>query len=125
MVKHDFEKLLLEAVDEGLSSLGDSSKQAIYIHLDRNFDIKKKQIPDKIEAFEDAIESIFGLGASFLEVIIMKQLCKKVGGVLEWKEPANLAFTMYVAAAERTFQQKKTIKKTEDLVRCEEAKIEV
>jgi hypothetical protein len=72
--KRDFEKLLLEAVDEGLSSLGETSKIAIYFHLKKSFNIKKKEIPYKIEAFAKGIEKIFGLGANFLEILIMKQL---------------------------------------------------
>lgn len=51
-----FEKLLLEAVDEALSSLEDSSKQAMYFRLEKTFDIKKQDIPYKIEEFANAIE---------------------------------------------------------------------
>ena len=107
MPKPDFEKLLLEAIDEGLSSLGNSPKEAIYFHLDRSFNIKKEQIPGKIEAFENAIENIFGIGANFLEIIIMKQLYIKVGGAFELNETARLAFAEYVATAKRAFQEKK------------------
>lgn len=125
MLKPDFEKLLLEAVDEGLSSLGDSSKEAIYFHLDKRFNIKKEQIPGKIEAFTTAIENIFGIGANFLEIVIMKRLHRKVGATLEWNETARLAFAEYVATTKRAFQEKKGIQATEDVVKCEEVRIEV
>jgi len=123
--KPDFEKLLLEAVDEGLSSLGDSSKEAIYFHLDKSFNIKKEQIPGKIEAFAEAIENIFGIGANFLEIVIMKQLYRKVGGTFEWNDAAKLAFTEYVTATKRVFQENKGTKTTEEIVECEEVRIEV
>jgi len=93
-----FEKLLLEAVDEALSSLGASSKQAIYFHLENTFDINKPDIPHKIEEFANAIEKIFGPGAKFLEIQIMKRLYKKVGPFKYFPE-RGLIFTEYVAAA--------------------------
>jgi hypothetical protein len=107
MYRPDFEKLLLEAVDEGLASLGESSKQAIYFHLERSFNVKKKEILHKIETFAKAIEKIFGLGANFLEILVVKKLYEKVGGVFEWHESTEFAFTMYVAAAKRVFREKR------------------
>jgi hypothetical protein len=107
MSKPDFEKLLLEAVDEGLASLGESSKQAIYFHIKRSFNVKKKEIPYKIEAFAKAIEKIFGLGANFLEMLIIKKLFEKIGEVFEWHESTEFALTGYVAEAERIFREKK------------------
>jgi len=123
--KPDFEKFLIEAVDEGLASLGDSSKEAIYFYLDKSFNIRKEQIPGKIEAFTAAIENIFGIGANFLEIAIMKQLYAKVGGALVWNETARLAFAEYVAATRRAFQGKKGTQTVEDMVECEEVRIEV
>ncbi|MGB9135426.1 MAG: hypothetical protein WCC63_07605, partial [Candidatus Bathyarchaeia archaeon] len=71
MPERDFEKILLEAVDEGLSSLGESSKLAVYFHLQENFDVKKEEISRNVEAFAEAIEKIFGQGANYLEILIM------------------------------------------------------
>ena len=97
---YDFKKLLLEAVDEGLSSLGDSPKKAIYFHLERNFGIKKQDIPDRIEEFTEAIEKIFGHGARILEICIMKHLYEKVGDdFLYVPENEVLLFAEYVKAA--------------------------
>jgi len=118
--KRNFEKLLLEAVDEGLSSLGEASKQAIYFHLEKRFNIKKKEIPYKIETFVKAIEKIFGLGANFLEILVMKRLHEKIEGVFEWHEPTEFTFTKYVAVAKRVFREKNGIKTIKDLVKCEE-----
>ena len=116
MSKRDFEKLLLEAVDEGLSSLGEASKQAIYFHLEKSFNIKKQEIPSKIETFAKSIEKIFGLGANFLEIFIMKRLYEKIGGVFEWQETTEITFTKYVTVAKRNFVEKKRVKTRDDLV---------
>ena len=102
-----FEKLLLEAVDEGLSSLCNSSKQAIYSLLENTFNISKRGIPSKIEEFADAIEKIFGFGAKPIEILIIKRLNEKVGGVVQYPEHENLVFAEYVAAARQSFLKKK------------------
>lgn len=109
-----FEKLLLEAVDEGLSSLGDSSKQAIYFHLEKAFKISKKDIPDKIDEFANAIENIFGFGAKFLEIHIMKSLYEKAGHAFIFlPEQEKLLFAEYVTAARANLGQKMKHAKTE------------
>lgn len=96
----DFKKVLLEAVDEGLSSLGDSSKHAIYFHVEKTFAIKKHDIPDKIEEFTEAIEKIFGYGAKILEIQMMKCLHEKVGHGFKYSpEKGDLLFTEYIEAA--------------------------
>jgi len=48
-----FEKLLIEAVDEALASLGESAKQSIYFHLENKFKIAKNEIPYRLEDFTD------------------------------------------------------------------------
>ena len=123
MPERDFEKLLLEAVDEGLSSLGESSKQSIYYHLEKSFHIKKQEIPYKVEAFVDAIEKIFGFGANFLEILIMKQLYEKVGRSFKWRTSKDLKFAEYVDAVRRSFLEK-TSEKTVEFVQCEEMVME-
>ncbi len=119
-MRKDFEKLMLEAVDEGLSSLGDSSKQAIYFHLEKSFDIRREEIPDRLGAFTQAIENIFGAGAGCLEVLIMQRLHEKVGGVLEWNKSKGFSFKEYVTVARRSFLEKARIKTINELVECEE-----
>jgi hypothetical protein len=103
MVKKAFEKLFLEAVDETLASLGDSARQAIYFHLENKFKIERNQIPESVEDFADGLEKIFGVGAQFLEILIMKNLYERIGQPLEWDKSKELIFTEYVAAARRSF----------------------
>ena len=95
-----FRKLLLEAVDEALSSLGDSVKQAIYFHLEKTFEINKQEIPHKIEEFTNAIEEIFGLGAKLLEIRIMTSFYEKDGHTFKYfPEKDELLFAEYMKAA--------------------------
>lgn len=100
MSRRDFEKFVVEAVDEGLSSLGDSSKQAIYFHLEKSFDIKRKEIPSKIDDFAKALEKIFGIGANFLEVLIKERLDEKTGKNDKSEENQHLTLAQYVKSCE-------------------------
>ena len=106
-----FEKIFLEALDEGLSCLGESSKQAIYFHLEKRFGIKKVEIPFRVDDFADALEKIFGPGAKLIEIQIIKTLHRKIGAPLKWdKRQQNIVFTEYVAVARRSFEWKKQAK---------------
>ena len=105
--KEAFETLLLEAVDEALASLGDSARQAIYYHLEDKFKITKNEIPYRLQDFADGLEKIFGLGARFIEIIIMKKVYEKIGQPLEWDESKELVFSEYVTAAKQSFQKRK------------------
>jgi hypothetical protein len=107
----EFNRLLLEAVDEGLSTLGESSKQAIYFHLEKRFAIKKQEIPEKIKLFAYAIEKIFGLGANFLEILIMRRLYEKLGRSFKFYGGEDFTFTEYVAAARQSFEEREKSKK--------------
>jgi hypothetical protein len=108
-----FEKLLLEAIDEALASLGESAKQSIYFHLEKKFKIAKKDIPNRLEDFTDGLEKIFGLGAHFIEILIMKSLFEKTGQRLEWNQSKELVFIEYVAAAKQSFMKGKEAKTIE------------
>ena len=121
LYRRDFEKLVLEAVDEQLASLGESSRQALYFHLERGFNIKKQEIPKKTEAFVDAMEKIFGQGADYLEILIMKRLHSKIGLDVRVSNP-NLTFAEYVEAAMRSYCQNKTKNKQESS-RCQQIRI--
>jgi hypothetical protein len=102
-----FERLLLDAVDEGLAWLGGAAKQTIYYHLENDFNIRRQDIPCKIEEFDDAIEKIFGVAGSLLEIQIMKKLREKVGDSFRYfPEQENLVFTEYVRAVRLLYLNK-------------------
>lgn len=125
MGKERFDKILIEAVDEGLSSLGESSKRAIYFHLKESFDVEIEEIPCKVEVFTNAIEKIFGVGADYLEILIMKRLRKKIEGVLQSDAFKNFTFAEYVAAAKQQLRGgKKPMKGAKEMYPCKESELE-
>ena len=80
----NFDKLLLEAIDEDLFSLGEVVRASIYIHLEGSFNIKKKEIPRELSDFSSALEQIFGLGARYLEILFMKNIHAKLEVTCKW-----------------------------------------
>ena len=100
--KTKFEEILLEAIDEGLSLLGESPKQALYFHLEETFNMNRQDIPYKIEEFTNAIEKIFGAGAKILKIQIMKCIFKKIGySFKHYPKQKSLTFKEYIAAVKR------------------------
>jgi len=81
--------MLLSAVEEGLSTLGDSPKQAILYHLEAHFKIKKDNIPTNLTEFAKALEKIFGPGADYLEKLIAKRLSEKLNVECDCGESIN------------------------------------
>ena len=79
MSQDNFTKVLLAAIDQGLSSLGDSPKQAIFYHLESSFQLKREEIPQNLTEFKQALDRIFGPGAPYLEKLILKSLYEKLG----------------------------------------------
>ncbi|MGD0027500.1 MAG: hypothetical protein ABSC91_01005 [Candidatus Bathyarchaeia archaeon] len=103
-----FDKLLTEAVDGALLCLGDSARQAIYFHLEEKFRITKGEIPNQLDSFKAGLEKIFGAsGATYLEILIMKELYEKIEEPLEWNETKDLAFVDYVTAAKQSYSRTK------------------
>jgi hypothetical protein len=95
-----FETVLLEAIDDAFSSLGQSVKAPIYFHLEHKFIIPKQDIPYRIDDFSAALERIFGVAAKHLEILIMRKLNEKITCSYEWEGPnwlvPDLTFKQYV-----------------------------
>lgn len=104
----DFNEVLLEALDDALISLGESVKHSIYFHLEEKFKLQKNEIPNRLKDFKIGLEKIFGVGAHFIEILIMKNLYRKIGKPLEWEEGKEFTFLEYVDAAKKSFGLSKT-----------------
>ncbi|MEM1589420.1 MAG: hypothetical protein QW175_03255 [Candidatus Bathyarchaeia archaeon] len=78
MTSKDLQKTLLEAVEEGLAFLGESPKQAILFHLENTFKLRVEEIPENLKGFKEALEKIFGPGASYIERLILERLLDKL-----------------------------------------------
>ena len=104
-----FCNVLLEAIDDALLSLGKSVKPSIYSHLENSCCIKKKEIPFRIEDFQNALEHIFGFGARHLEILFIKNLYGKLRTEYNWDIPCfvipELTFKEYITLAKEDFEK--------------------
>jgi hypothetical protein len=98
----EFDILLLSSIDEALFTLGESARQATYFHIERTFKVSREEIPENLEDFQTALEKIFGIGARYIEILIMKYLYSKIGCSFQLKSSEQLEFVNYVEEAKDT-----------------------
>ena len=96
---------MVSAIDEALNSLGESVKKSIYFHIEHNFKVPKDKISYNLVEFQGGLEKIFGEGAQYIEILIMKNLHSKIGQPLRMKNK-QLEFSEYVDAAKEGFLKK-------------------
>ena len=89
-------KIILEAVDEGLSSFGESVKQVVCLQLKYKYGIERHEIPFKIEAFASATEEMFGNSAKLIHMAIIGKLHVKTRGFLYIPKREDFTFKDYV-----------------------------
>ena len=108
----EFDRLLLESIDEALTSLGETVRNSIYKHLQDDFGIKQSEIPAEIFDFSDIMHKIFGLGATRLEIKFMMNLNSKIKIEINWPETngpcskwliTEISFTEYIANMRKNY----------------------
>ena len=119
-IGEEFTSILLEAIDEALSTLGENVKTSIYFHLEAKFSIRKQEIPTKINDFSSALERIFGNASKKLEILIMKCLNEKVHCNYKWVGPrwlvADLTFEKYIELVRHSFEDSSDIDSVEEVL---------
>jgi hypothetical protein len=74
-----FREALLEAVDYGLLVLGEIVRQTIYERIEKDHGIKRAEIPERLEAFHKALESVLGVSAKTVERLLARNLYQRLG----------------------------------------------
>lgn len=90
------DKIILEAIDETLTSLGDSVRKSVYLQLQNDYHVEKHHIASKIDDFTSAIEGIFGAGAKLIEIKIIETLHTKLQGFVYVSKNKDLMFKDYM-----------------------------
>lgn len=71
----EVDRKILECVDTVLQKFGESVQKSIYYYLKKDFNLGKGEIPNKPEAFESALTSIFGeQGSRVIEKLILLEI---------------------------------------------------
>ncbi|MBS7627087.1 hypothetical protein KEJ51_08685, partial [Candidatus Bathyarchaeota archaeon] len=89
-----FREDLLGAIDDGLLVLGEIVRQALYSHIERRYQVKREEIPDRLDVLHDTLEVVFGSGTQVIERLIAKTLCGRLG--LDFIEHENWTLMKYV-----------------------------
>jgi hypothetical protein len=80
-------------------------KQSIYFHIENKFRVPRNEIPENLDQFQGGLEKIFGVGARFIEIMIMKNLYTKINIPLSMDRGEQLEFIEYVDAAKQGFMR--------------------
>ena len=94
--KNQLDMKIIDAIDESLASFGESVKPAVYLQLENSYNVKKQDIPNRIEEFATAIEAIFGIGARLIEMKIIETLYSSAKGFMYIPKSEDLMFEDYV-----------------------------
>ncbi len=126
-VNKKFNNIFIESVDEAFSSLGEKAKQAIYLHLQTKFALSKKDFPERINDFSNALEQIFGVAARQLEILIMKRLHEKIDCSYRWDGPKwlvpDLTFPKYVILLKLSLEETSRIGEVEVILDADEQQL--
>ncbi len=96
--ENKFDSLIIEAIEESLSSFESFDKQEVYFYLENTFKIRKWEIPRKIEHFTDAIEQLLGIGAKLVEVRIIKAIHKRIPEFVFAPKTGAIIFKDYITS---------------------------
>ena len=96
--ENEFGNLVIKTIDECLSSFNKIDKKVIYSVLEKDYEIKKEEIPYKIESFADALEQILGIGAKLVEIGIIERLHKEFPKFMFFSKNGDICFTEYVTS---------------------------
>lgn len=100
MIRDRSDKAVLEAVDEALLVLGEGVRDAVYYHIQRNYQLRREEIPERLEAFHEVLLSLFGGGANVIEKLIVNKLYNRLD--LGFEEHENWTIVDYVNYAKKS-----------------------
>ena len=80
-IKDRFDRILVQAIDEGLLVLGENTRYVIYYHIASKHGVERERIPERLEAFHEALKDIFGEGSKVIE----KQIARSMYAMLDLK----------------------------------------
>ncbi len=93
-----FNFAITETVDESLSSFKNLDRETAYLHLEKTFQITKKEIPLQIESFVDAIEQMFGVASKLVEITMIEGFHKRFPEFVFFPKKGDVDFKEYVVS---------------------------
>lgn len=96
-------RALLDAVDYGLLALGEIVRATIYERIEGSYQVRREEIPDKLDTFHKALQELLGKGAEVVRRQIAKNLYRRLD--LTFTEHENWTLVDYVHDAKRAGQR--------------------
>lgn len=96
-------RALLDAVDYGLLAPGVIVRATIYERIERGYQIRREEIPDKLDTFHKALQELLGKSAEVVKRLIAKNLYSRLD--LEFTEHENWTLADYVHYANKARRQ--------------------
>jgi hypothetical protein len=78
--------------------------EAIFFRLEKSFNVRHEEIPDRLDDFQTALEKMCGKGAQVLMRMIARNLCSKIGGC-SYGEGSDWNLKMYVEDCKRRYEE--------------------
>ncbi|MCW4034209.1 MAG: hypothetical protein NWF03_02465 [Candidatus Bathyarchaeota archaeon] len=79
MSKNPNNELILNVINRGLDTLGESPKQAIWIFLEKEYNVSSTKLPLNVREFQEGLQKIFGVGYNFLDNLFCQFLKDATG----------------------------------------------
>jgi hypothetical protein len=70
---------LVQAVDEALLVPGEIVRAPIYERVKRRYQVRREEIPEKLETFHQALQELLGAGGKVMERLIARNLYRRLG----------------------------------------------
>ena len=93
------EEALLQAIDNGLLALGEIVRDTLYDRFDKKYQLKREEIPEKLDSFHKALQVMLGAGARVIETQIAKSLVSRLD--LNFTENVDWTIVDYFDLAKR------------------------
>jgi len=106
--KGQLNSILVEAVNEGLSSICSSAASSVLFFLEKNGSIKAKSNIENLKAFSEGLERIFGFGAIVIEKKILEVLCMRLQLSAPKENRNNFEFAKEIGKAIELHKAKNT-----------------
>jgi hypothetical protein len=94
-----FREVLLQAIDDALLVPGEIVRAAIYDRVERSYQIRREEIPEKLELFHKALRDLLAAGGEVLERLIAKNLYRRLD--LSFNQHENWTLLDYVDEAKK------------------------
>jgi KaiC/GvpD/RAD55 family RecA-like ATPase len=93
------EEALLQAIDSGLLALGEIVRDTLYDRFDKKYQLKREEIPERLDTFHNALQVMLGAGAKVIETQIAKSLGSRLD--LDFTENVDWTIVNYFDLAKR------------------------